>query len=106
MTQEKLFQNVNLFEESEIKQIVVHVGPSVLMRQMSVRICIASGQTDQRRVSSQNLLACCSACGFGCDGGYPAYAWIYWKNTGITLVDYQEIKRLAKHIFCLHVTII
>ena len=50
---------------------------------MSDRICIASGQTDQRRVSAQNLLACCSSCGFGCDGGYPAYAWNYWKNTGI-----------------------
>jgi cathepsin B len=51
---------------------------------MSDRICIASGQADQRRVSAQNLLACCSSCGFGCDGGYPAYAWRDWKNTGIT----------------------
>jgi cathepsin B len=50
---------------------------------MSDRICIASGQTLQTRVSAQNLLACCSSCGFGCDGGYPAYAWRYWKNTGI-----------------------
>ena len=50
---------------------------------MSDRICIKSGQTDQTRVSAQNLLACCSSCGFGCDGGYPAYAWRYWKSTGI-----------------------
>ena len=50
---------------------------------MSDRLCIKSGQTDQRRVSAQNLLACCSSCGFGCDGGYPAYAWRYWKSTGI-----------------------
>ena len=50
---------------------------------MSDRICIKSGQTDQRRVSAQNLLACCSSCGFGCNGGYPANAWRYWKNTGI-----------------------
>ena len=50
---------------------------------MSDRICISSGQTDQRRVSAQNLLTCCSSCGFGCDGGYPAYAWRYWKSTGI-----------------------
>ena len=50
---------------------------------MSDRLCIKSGQTDQRRVSAQNLLTCCSSCGFGCDGGYPAYAWRYWKNTGI-----------------------
>ena len=50
---------------------------------MSDRICIASGQTDQRRVSAQNLLSCCSSCGFGCDGGYPANAWKYWKEIGI-----------------------
>jgi cathepsin B len=50
---------------------------------MSDRICIQSGQTDQTRVSAENLLACCSSCGFGCDGGYPQYAWRYWKNTGI-----------------------
>ena len=50
---------------------------------MSDRICIASNQSDQRRVSAQNLLSCCSSCGFGCDGGYPAYAWRFWKETGI-----------------------
>ena len=50
---------------------------------MSDRICILSGQTDQRRVSAQNMLACCSSCGFGCDGGYPTYAWRYWKSTGL-----------------------
>ena len=51
---------------------------------MSDRICIASGQIDQRRVSAQNLLTCCSSCGFGCDGGYQSKAWEYWKSTGIT----------------------
>jgi cathepsin B len=51
---------------------------------MSDRVCIASGQTDQRRVSAQNLLTCCSTCGFGCDGGYGANAWKYWKDIGIT----------------------
>ena len=50
---------------------------------MSDRVCIASGQTDQRRVSAQNLLTCCSSCGYGCNGGYPSSAWSYWKNTGI-----------------------
>ena len=51
---------------------------------MSDRICIKSGQTLQTRVSAQNLLACCSNCGFGCDGGMPSYAWKYWINNGIT----------------------
>ena len=51
---------------------------------MSDRICIASGQLDQRRISALNLLTCCSSCGFGCDGGYQSKAWDYWKDTGIT----------------------
>ena len=60
---------------------------------MSDRICIKSGQTDQTRVSAENLLACCSSCGFGCDGGYPQYAWRYWKNTGICTGGlYQDTK--------------
>ena len=51
---------------------------------MSDRICIFSGQKNQTRVSAQNLLACCTVCGFGCDGGYPYFAWRYWKALGIT----------------------
>ena len=50
---------------------------------MSDRICIQSGQKLQTRVSAQNILACCTSCGFGCDGGYPQYAWRYWKSTGV-----------------------
>ena len=50
---------------------------------MSDRICIQSGQTDQTRVSAQNLLTCCTGCGFGCDGGYPSSAWSYWKRNGL-----------------------
>ena len=51
---------------------------------MSDRICIQSGQTLQTRVSAQNLLACCTNCGFGCNGGMPSYAWRYWQNNGIS----------------------
>ena len=58
---------------------------------MSDRICIKSGQTDQRRVSSQNLVTCCYYCGFGCEGGYPGDAWDYWVETGIvTGGGYQD----------------
>ena len=52
---------------------------------MSDRICIASGQKLQTRISSEDLLTCCgSLCGKGCGGGYPAQAWNYFKNTGIS----------------------
>ena len=50
---------------------------------MSDRICIQSGQKLQTRVSAQNILTCCSSCGFGCDGGYPQNAWRYWASTGV-----------------------
>jgi len=51
---------------------------------MSDRICIASGQKSQVRISSNDLLSCCGIlCGQGCNGGYPAAAWNYYKREGI-----------------------
>lgn len=51
---------------------------------MSDRICIASNQTLQTRISSEDLLTCCGiSCGNGCNGGYPSAAWNYFKRTGI-----------------------
>ncbi len=51
---------------------------------MSDRICIASGQKLQTRISSEDLLTCCGfSCGQGCNGGYLSGAWNYFKNTGI-----------------------
>ena len=50
---------------------------------ISDRICIYSNQTDQRRISAQNLITCCASCGYGCDGGYPAEAWGYWRGYGL-----------------------
>merc|ERR1712139_46110 len=42
---------------------------------MSDRICVASGQTDQRRVSAEHILSCCDDCGNGCNGGFPIAAF-------------------------------
>lgn len=58
---------------------------------MSDRICIASGQKSQVRLSTRDLLSCCGKleCGFGCDGGMPHGAWKYFKNTGIVEEDCQ-----------------
>lgn len=50
---------------------------------MSDRICIKSNATIHLSVSAEDLMECCSACGRGCNGGYPAEAWLYWQNTGI-----------------------
>lgn len=51
---------------------------------MSDRICIASNQTLQTRISAEDLLTCCgSSCGNGCSGGYLSGAWNYFKRNGI-----------------------
>jgi len=50
---------------------------------MSDRICIASNGAQNFHISAEDLVSCCSACGFGCDGGYPQAAWSYFKNTGL-----------------------
>lgn len=50
---------------------------------MSDRICIASKGKVNAHLSAENLLSCCSSCGFGCNGGMPSSAWEYFKETGI-----------------------
>ena len=52
---------------------------------MSDRICIASGQKQQTRISSRDVLSCCGllTCGMGCNGGNPHGAWKYFKDQGI-----------------------
>jgi cathepsin B len=50
---------------------------------MSDRICIKSGQKLQTRISAEDLLSCCSSCGFGCNGGYPSSAWSFFKSKGL-----------------------
>ncbi|CAH1102449.1 unnamed protein product [Psylliodes chrysocephalus] len=50
---------------------------------ISDRRCIASGGSLQVPVSAEDLISCCYACGFGCDGGFMYSAWDYWIHTGI-----------------------
>jgi len=47
------------------------------------RICIHSNGASNPDISAENLMTCCSACGEGCDGGYPIAAMQYWQKTGI-----------------------
>ena len=32
---------------------------------------------------SNSFISCCSSCGYGCEGGYPAEAWGYWRGYGL-----------------------
>lgn len=53
---------------------------------MSARLCIGSGQKDQRYVSADDILSCCQNCGTdalgGCDGGYEDDAYRQWVERG------------------------
>eukprot|EP01116_Phalansterium_solitarium_P012996 TRINITY_DN297_c1_g1_i3.p1 TRINITY_DN297_c1_g1~~TRINITY_DN297_c1_g1_i3.p1 ORF type:complete len:355 (-),score=84.98 TRINITY_DN297_c1_g1_i3:168-1187(-) len=53
---------------------------------MSDRYCISGIDTDLS-ISAQDMNSCCTSCwtggGYGCDGGFPSQAWLYWKTTGV-----------------------
>jgi len=54
------------------------------------RYCIASGQTTNTRISMEDLLTCCTNCGFGCGGGYTTLAWQWWATKGLVTGDTHE----------------
>jgi cathepsin B len=35
----------------------------------------------------ENILTCCSVCGYGCNGGYPIMAWKWWTTVGVVSGD-------------------
>ena len=63
---------------------------------MSDRLCISSNQKDQRRISTEELVECCSECGDGCDGGELYPSWNYWKKNGIVTGDIYGDKNSCK----------
>lgn len=66
---------------------------------MTDRICIHSGGKIQVSVSAEDLMSCCGLkCGFGCSGGFPDAAWIYWVQSGIVTggqYGTNDVRRLA-----------
>jgi cathepsin B len=54
---------------------------------MSDRMCSYLGKTDPKfknwSLSTLDMTACCTSCGFGCQGGYPSAAFSYWKSKGL-----------------------
>ena len=49
---------------------------------MSDRLCIHSNGKLQTRLSSTDVITCCTSCGY-CFGGYPSAPFTYWINNGI-----------------------
>lgn len=54
---------------------------------MSDRICIHSNGKLQTRISTEDILSCCSSCGYGCNGGYPFAAFEFWESSGVVTGD-------------------
>ncbi|EYB95941.1 hypothetical protein Y032_0154g2956 [Ancylostoma ceylanicum] len=50
---------------------------------MSDRVCIASKGVKKMLLSADDILSCCTKCGFGCNGGWPIMAWQYFVQKGI-----------------------
>jgi len=50
---------------------------------MSDRHCIDSNGAVQVYISDEDIMSCCSACGSGCEGGWPVSAFQYWQQTGV-----------------------
>ncbi|KRY66097.1 Gut-specific cysteine proteinase [Trichinella pseudospiralis] len=50
---------------------------------MSDRTCIATDGQFTKLLSDTELLSCCRACGYGCDGGYPQKTFKYWVYSGM-----------------------
>ncbi|CAP36299.1 Protein CBR-CPR-4 [Caenorhabditis briggsae] len=48
----------------------------------SDRFCIASNGAVNTLLSAEDVLSCCSNCGYGCEGGYPINAWKYLVKSG------------------------
>ena len=46
------------------------------------RICIATKGANKAHLSTEDMVGCCSSCGFGCNGGDPGAAWQYLASTG------------------------
>jgi len=51
-------------------------------------------------ISANDLVACCSDCGDGCNGGNPASAWDYWVHSGLvdTTCDPYPFQPCEHHI--------
>lgn len=67
---------------------------------MSDRLCIATNYTNQKQISSQDLISCCTECG-GCQGSHWAIStFIYWRNHGIvTGGDYGSFEGCKPYTF-------
>jgi len=50
---------------------------------MSDRVCIGTNAQAKTPISANDLISCCSSCGYGCQGGWPDEAFYNWVYDGV-----------------------
>ncbi|XP_050437997.1 cathepsin B-like isoform X7 [Adelges cooleyi] len=71
----------------------------------SDRLCIATDGDFNELLSAEDLAFCCNLCGFGCQGGYPIFAWEHFSTNGIVTGGGYDSKQGCLPYFvppCLH----
>ncbi|XP_077553626.1 cathepsin B-like [Haemaphysalis longicornis] len=70
---------------NEYSRILWHISLQAFgaVEAISDRICIYTKGKVQVNISAEDLLTCCSSCGYGCNGGHPELAWEYYNEQGI-----------------------
>jgi len=63
---------------------------------MNDRLCISSNAKIQTTLSSLDVMACCSDCGYQCQGGWPDEAFYYWTTTGVVTGTNYTVDGLCK----------
>lgn len=63
---------------------------------MSDRACILSNGKVNVHLSVEDVLSCCTSCGYGCNGGYPSAAWNFYYGYGIVTGGNYDSKKGCK----------
>ncbi|WKX88435.1 hypothetical protein Q1695_008234 [Nippostrongylus brasiliensis] len=63
---------------------------------MSDRLCISTKGQKTVELSADELVSCCSYCGYGCDGGWPIYAWQYFAENGLVTGGNYGVKNACR----------
>jgi cathepsin B len=74
---------------------------------LSDRICIGSNANLQTRISTTDLVTCCSSCGNGCNGGQLGPTWNWMVRTGVVTGDLYGDNTMCQPYFlppCAHHT--
>ncbi|VDN41707.1 unnamed protein product [Gongylonema pulchrum] len=62
----------------------------------SDRSCIATNGSMQVKLSAEDIIGCCPACG-DCYGGDPLKAFVYWVNEGLVTGQFLLLRRVKRN---------